>query len=471
MKDVVIVGCGLVGAAAATCIAGAGARVTLIDSGFSTAIGPGRHISQDPRLHFGSEIRSRLTRGLLHQIELTANSVPLARGAEFAIGIGAGGAGLVWSGVTERLDSPTTLARLFLQSCVEPGYDEAEGLLGVTDSVEYVDDALATQLPGVRALRCAIWREGPTAYTPGPADVLAHARGGCLDIRHGRLATSFVHKSGKVARLTAVNVRTKEIENYRADAFVIAADAIRSPSLLVASGLEPEQGFPVGHWFTDHPLATTHVYAETSLGRKVAECLQKPEGTTICRGIALGPGPHGAFRIILSVPSDDVNRPLLAFYWYAVGNPNPANRLLFDRGEIGDFSALRPRIEIAAPMAEAGALDALVKDLGEVASEFGSAQRGWKPRLLPLGSAMHAYGTLRAGLSPDQNAVTDADGRVRGFSNLFVVGSSRLPAPSAVNPAFASIAGALVTAHRIIDSSVLASVPSPKSDVQKGQLG
>jgi choline dehydrogenase-like flavoprotein len=76
---------------------------------------------------------------------------------------------------------------------------------------------------------------------------------------------------------------------------------------------------------------------------------------------------------------------------------------------------------------------------------------------IPITGTAHACGTLIAGHSP-QHSVVGTDGRVHGMDNLYVVDGSVLPRSSRVNPALSIYAWALRVAH-----SLGASRPAPRN--------
>jgi len=69
-------------------------------------------------------------------------------------------------------------------------------------------------------------------------------------------------------------------------------------------------------------------------------------------------------------------------------------------------------------------------------------------RAIPLSGTAHACGTLVAGNDPG-SSVVDAEGRVHGMDNLYVVDGSVLPRSSRVNPALTIYAWALRVASRL----------------------
>lgn len=433
------------GAAIARVLSDAGLRVVVLETGIHATIRSGCHITADDRMTFASEARNRLTRGLLVPMEVVTSAI--GRGAEFAVGAGSGGAGLIWSGICERLDAPTVEGHDFLEACVAHMYRSAEDLLGVMDAIDGSATTALTALPGVRPLRTASVRDGSVLHVPGPRDLLRCGGGTALDLRLGRMATT-VEYSGRRARgIRALNLTTKEEELYVGETVVIAADAVRSPALLVASKIGPEAGFPVGQFLTDHPLAVARVTATTVEGRALANALSpRPEATT-CQGVALAQGPGGCSRFILNVPSQHGSQDTLMFYWYAVGRPDSNNGLSFESRTDQGFGLGGAAVCLNSPMAVEEDIQSQLDDLNEVVNRLGAPLRGWRPRLLPLGASQHLFGTLRT--AANGLGVTDIDGRVRGFDNLFVAGPARLPANCATNPVLASMAAALHTARVI----------------------
>jgi choline dehydrogenase-like flavoprotein len=438
-------------------------RVIVLEAGQAEGRRPGVHLAANPRLGFASGERSRLTRGLLFSIGVAPGRSGFGRGAILSVGTGAGGAGILWSGICERLDTPTPEGRHFVESCAQGAYADAERRFRVVDSIER--ERLAG-LAGMRPIRTATSGGRGPRKVPGPNKLLRSTAG--LDVRRNRLALRLVHRSGRAEAVEAVNSGTGEVERYWGDTVVVAADAIRSPALLVASGLAPEPGFPVGRWLADHPLAVARVAAATPEGRALAHALAPKAGETICSGVILESGARGATRLVVAIPDDDPGARTLMLYWYAVGRPSSANRLLFPGRAGDDFGTNGALLRLDADLAEAEDLRTLMEDLTATTQRLGTPLRGWKPRLLPAGSAHHTFGTLRTTLTRDEPGVTDAQGRVWGFQNLFVCGPARLPAPCATNPALVSVASSLLTVAAISGVQPAPEAPSPKSAVRRG---
>ena len=439
--DVVVIGGGLAGATVAQALAPLGAKILIVDAGPQLSSTFGAHLSADPRLRFGTQARERLTAALLAPVPNGAATSHYGR-PELPVALPAGGAGTLWTGIAERLDVVGTAARSFAAACLDPFYGEAEALLSVRPA-----GAVPTAGHGVfRPAQVACG--GPRGSTTGPADILRACGPGMVQVLPGRLALRLEHRAGRIATVVVQDVQSGAVEAIGAGDVVVCADAIRSPALLAASGLMPEPGFPVGRWLADHPMAVARVEAATDAGRALARDI----GTGAPGGIACAVwsgDPRPFHTVILATQAPGAAAATFHLFWYATAYPRPGNYLELLPNGAEPFASGTIRTMFTEPVADDLALTAMLEDLGATAGRLGRELKGWRPRMLPLGMAMHAFGTLRTGTT---ESVTDEAGRVLGFSNLFVAGASRLPCPSSVNPALAVVALAIGTARAISGS-------------------
>jgi choline dehydrogenase-like flavoprotein len=81
-------------------------------------------------------------------------------------------------------------------------------------------------------------------------------------------------------------------------------------------------------------------------------------------------------------------------------------------------------------------------------------------RAIPLGGTAHACGTLVAGSDPSRSVV-DAEGRVHGLANVYVADGSVLPRSSRVNPALTIYAWGLRVASRLATRGAVRSAAVP----------
>lgn len=438
--DVLIIGAGLAGASIASVLAQSGLQVLLVDGGLQITPAFGRHVGADRRLTFGTVERDRLAGALVTSVANASKSVEQRR-AQISFALPAGGSSILWTGIAERLDIVDVSAARFARTCLEPFYDDAVTILGVRP--------VALGLSGLDARFSPLNVAQSNGQTPGitaPMDLLVSAPPETLRIRPHCLALRLRQEGGRIASVLLHDLASGATESISAAQFVVACDAVRSPALLVASGLVPEAGFPVGRWLADHPLAVARIEATTDFGRALAARLAAAPGPlrgVRCTGVP--PGVHGLIIAGAATPA-----PILHLFWYAVGHPHPGNGLEFGANPLpfGDCGA---RTVFREPVGDPQLLASMIASLEKEVAGLGHALPGWRPRLLPLGAAMHAFGTLRSAL--DGPAVTDATGRVQGLSNLYVAGTARIPCACAVNPVLAMTAMAIGTAHSLIRAS------------------
>jgi choline dehydrogenase-like flavoprotein len=436
--DVLIVGGGLAGATVASVLATSGLQVVIVDGGLQISSEFGRHVGADPRLGFGTSQRERLVAALLDAPPNVSDSNEHRR-AQVSFALPAAGASVLWTGIAEKLDVVDQPAAMFSRRCLEPFYAQAEAVLGVR--------AGTAGFPGFEGMfeSLNVARAGWNGRAvTGPADILARSSEQ-IRILPNRVAVRLRHSAGTVTSILLHDVTTGAEEWISAAEFVIACDVVRSPALLVASGIGSEPGFPVGQWLADHPLAVSRIEVTTDLGRSLAAALAVEHDSPL-RGAKCLDVPAGLHALVLA-PGAERTPPILHLYWYARGHPRPGNGLEFST-DASPFGAFGAHTIFREPVAEPALLASVTSSLEELSVRLGRPLPGWRPRLLPLGSAMHAFGTLRTSFG--EPGVTDADGRVRNFSNLHVAGTARIPCPCAVNPALAVTAMAVGTARAII---------------------
>ncbi|MDX8348122.1 GMC oxidoreductase [Cognatiyoonia sp. IB215446] len=339
----------------------------------------------------------------------------------------------MWTGVLCRLDVCSAIGDVFARTALDPFYDQAEDWLGASVSAAPKGDyhPMAMARP-----------HGPTGPVAGPADIVSRASE-MPEIRSCR-ARRFVHSGGQVTSVEVVDVSTGEIEQLYASQVVVAADPLRSAALLHASGLSAEDGFPVGQYLSDHPLAAARLSDLSPDGYMVYDAIT--DGGLKMGAACLSAAPAGVHALILAPPA--AHGPAnLALYWYMTAEPNVGNRLCFDTTPDEVTGLWGGRVDMANAVASEDDLSVMLKHLKATCDHLGVARGMGTPRLLPLGAASHAFGTLRSGAVGQ--GVTDLCGRVHGMRNLWVAGTARFPAPNARNPMLAAVAMAIGTARAV----------------------
>ena len=236
-------------------------------------------------------------------------------------------------------------------------------------------------------------------------------------------------------------------EEVRADVVVLAADALRTPQLLWASGIRSEA---LGRYLTEHPLLF---------------------GVVAVRDDVLPPrtdsaGPIDPIRAIVAIPFDEERHPYSAQMMFSpvspvplpegsrfrdnpagyVGMgwgirkwPRPEDRLTFSEDE-PDENGL-PGIRIAYELTEREEADfeRARKHQARAAAALGEFVDGM-PKVMPAGSSLHYMGTVRMGATDDGTSVCDPYSRVWGVPGLVLAGNGLIPTANSMNPTLTSVA-------------------------------
>lgn len=271
-----------------------------------------------------------------------------------------------------------------------------------------------------------------------------------------------LHREGdRVAGVEYEDRRTGVREVAAADQVVLAAGALGSPRLLLASGLEEASpaGGRVGRYLTRHCSAIAFgFFADPPEGGdrfhkqvgiqdyyfghpRVAEPVGKLGGMQQVQTPS-----NGVIRSALPDALASLLRPaarrLVGLLVMAEDRPQARNRVELGRGGEGALPPLRVRHGYSDR--DLAARGALIEEAKRVLSEAG-ALFSYVHR---IDTFSHALGTVRMGEDPER-APLDPDCRFRGLRNLWVVDGSALPTAGAVNPSLTIAANALRAGERI----------------------
>lgn len=489
--DTIVIGSGFGAACAAYELAAPGQRVLMLERGTRVARGPQAWLPQssgDLTSHFWPDLAQRPDGSLVGGYSCVGGPSVFfggvamrMRAADFAPPAEiVGGSGAEWPLRYEDL---------------EPSYARAEQLLDVaggtgdpTDpprSSAYPQDAVdlgpvacriarAGRRLGLRpfALPLAINHGGDGTRSScvrcGTCDTFACAIGAKnevasrllgplvrrgVELRDATQVTRLVLDGRAVVAVRTRSLSTGEERTVTADRFVLAAGALGSAHLALASGLDALSPAPaaVGAYLTRH--CSTIVYG--IFARPHEPSFQKQLGFhDLYHGAADAPvsGPLGALQQ-MQTPSvalarhyaTALQRPLLG-----VGVPRLTGLLAMaedqpraeNRVRLGDDRDARgmPRlvVEHRHSRRDLTARGHLVRVARRILRRAGAI--GFYVH--PIDTFSHAAGTLRMGCDP-QTSVVDGDGRFRGIDNLYVADASVLPTSAAVNPSLTIAANAV----------------------------
>ena len=354
-----------------------------------------------------------------------------------------------------------------------PYYDAAERLLrvrrfAIEPDLSRLIDRMRRRDPDWRTVLLPLALSEDILKYPEEArhfDGFASARGLKADAQHALLAhlrqrSNFQLVTGEqVVRLLGaegapqrlIGAATARGHTYRARHVILAAGALHSPRLLqrYLETSDLARQLPcyasVGRHFKRHLL--TVVLAVTPARQ-----------TDVLRKTVLLLNERFPFSSVQPVGFDAeivaklMPRFIPAWFARAFGARSYGFFLQTEEGSSAENRVIAPRIDSAPP-----ALDYDAERTPRALREHRAFVRAFRAGLLgarylgfartiPLAGTAHACGTLIAGDDP-ANSVVDAQGRVHGLENLYVVDGSVLPRVSRVNPSLTIYAWALRVAH------------------------
>lgn len=493
----VVVGSGFGGAFTALPLVQAGARVLLLERGEPVDRGPHNWSAQ------GSFDLTPYARSGLPYRVLSGGLEPVMRSCACV-----GGASVFYGGVSLRLRRSDFEPRPELRGSgaawpfgydeLEPFYARAEELLGVTgeagrdptepgrsapfphpapplsETSRLVAEAGASlglrpfPLPlainrtaaGGRApcqdctacdtYACAVSAKNDVATAVLPGLV---ARG--LELRSRTLATRLLRRGTRLTGVEAVDLGTGAALAFEADQVVLAAGALSSAHLVLASGLrEPSPaGDTVGRYLTRHCAAIVFGLFPRLPDR--ARVFHKQVGFhDLYHGAEGAPeGQLGSIQQVQSPPPGliqarlpvDFDGWLPRFLSHVTGllvlaedQPQAENRVTVDGSEVDRFGLPRLLVALRHSGRDEAARRALLRQARAVLRRAGALATYTHV----VRTFSHAAGTLRAGLDPATSPL-DERLRFRGVDNLTVVDGSFLPTAGGVNPSLTIAAGAL----------------------------
>jgi choline dehydrogenase-like flavoprotein len=288
-----------------------------------------------------------------------------------------------------------------------------------------------------------------------------------LHLRTNAVAARLTTEAGRVTAVDAIDRDSGRVTTYRARTIILAAGAIASPHLLLASGLQRLNpgGHVVGRYLMRH-------YNEIVFGifpqppnpgggfhKQLAihdfyfghGSLRSPRGKL--GGIQqLATPPVGLVRAQLPQFLGAVLAPwvdhLTGLLVIAEDQPQYENRVSIDGAPTDRYGlpGLVVSHRYSARDRAAG------KALGDRARAILRRAGAWAFYRHRIGTLSHAVGTVRMGIDPRTSAL-DADCRFRGVENLYVMDGSIMPTSAGVNPSLTIAANALRAAHRLVARS------------------
>jgi choline dehydrogenase-like flavoprotein len=280
-----------------------------------------------------------------------------------------------------------------------------------------------------------------------------------LEIRTDTVVTRLVAADGRLTSVHAWDKSGNEAATYEARHVVLAAGALGSPHLLLASGLDRvgPAGRAIGRYLTRHCSAMVFGFCNfrpdpSRVFHKQLIVFDYYFGDPRTRRYGscrigsiqqISPPPAALMKAYMArawerVPMGGFVEHLTSALVMAEDEPCEHNALTLDRSETDAFGVPRLCITHAYSRRDRHRRALLVRRAKRILRRVGA----WSFYTHALKTFSHSLGTVRMGVDPARSPL-DADCRFRGLENLLVVDGSALPTAASVNPGLTIAANAL----------------------------
>ena len=307
---------------------------------------------------------------------------------------------------------------------------------------------------------------------PGSALLPGLERRG-LTVLPNAIVVRLLRRGGRVEGAELVDRDSGRVLRFTADRYVLAAGALGSPHLILASGLHtssPARGW-VGRGLMRH--CNGLVYGLFPDGLEGARAFHKQVGIMDLYGGEDGAPPTGTIQSIHAPPpgllkaraplfADRVADPLVdhctGLLSIAEDQPQQQNRIEVSRSRSDRYGVPRATVTHRYTERDLRSRRILTRAARAILTRAGSRFNA----SVRIKTFSHAVGTLRMGRDP-RSSPLDATSRFRGVENLWVTDASFMPRSGAVNPSLTIAANALRAAEHIAGVAVFArvSISSP----------
>lgn len=251
------------------------------------------------------------------------------------------------------------------------------------------------------------------------------------------LAIRVIESRSAVTGVLARSLGDQAEREVRGRTIVIAADALRTPQLLWASGIRPHA---LGRYLNEHATIDGDVWIDArrlGLPGSAAPVRHEREpfvGAYWSPSIGAERPTHGQ---MMERFDEDGHR--LGMSWYTNTDIRPDNRLEFSDRLLDAAGMPLMTAHFAYTDADLERIERLRHVQRAAANALGDFRPGDSDTLAP-GSSLHYTGTVRLGDADDGTSVADPFGRVWGYDNLFVAGNGAVPTALTCNSTLVSMA-------------------------------
>lgn len=380
-----------------------------------------------------------------------------------------GGMSAHWTGACPR---PGGSERIAFLPDLDELLDEADRLLGVTtdafDTAPFtalVRERLASAVDAGRAdgarvqrMPLAVHRREDGRLVWSGSDVVlgdVTRANPNFELCDDSLVTRVIVEDGRAGGVAVRDLRTGEEHDVRARFVVVAADALRTPQVLWASGIRPAA---LGRTLNDQAQV---VYAARlrDVERPAHDRVVASGALAEQSGVSWVPFTddvpfHGQIMQLDASPvplADDdpvVPGSIVGLGLFCAKDLQWDDRVAFSDDARDSYGMPAMRIHYTLTERDHAVLDRARAEIVRLAAAVGEPI-GDHPFTMPPGASLHYQGTTRMGEENDGQSVCGPDSEVWGVSGLYVAGNGVIPTSTACNPTLTSVALAVRGARSI----------------------
>lgn len=265
------------------------------------------------------------------------------------------------------------------------------------------------------------------------------------------LVTRVLTDGGAAAGVAVRDLRTGQDAQISARYVVVAADSLRTPQLLHASGIRPPA---LGRYLNDQPQIVHAVrlrdVAETSTTSTRSTTITAQSGVSWVPFTDDQPY-HGQVMQLDASPvpieGDTVPGSVVGLGWFCAKDLQESDRVAFSETETDDYGM--PNFEIHYTLTERDHANLDRARASIVAAGDALGESLGTPLTFPPGASLHYQGSVRMGEADDGTSVCDANSQVWDVDRLHVAGNGVIPTPTACNPTLTGVALAVRGARAI----------------------
>jgi pyranose oxidase len=279
-----------------------------------------------------------------------------------------------------------------------------------------------------------------------------------FELRSNTICRELLNENNKVNGAVIENFSSGKKETVKAKIVIVAADPIRTPQLLWASGIRPKA---LGHYLNEHPFIFTFVELDKELVKNTAETPHIRKSPDPLTGVFWVPfdAPNHSFhgQIMhmdlspMKTTVSDESKHIVGLGWGCLKESNFDDQIVFSENEKDYFGMPKMTFKYKYTEKDLASIESAKQFQAKVVASFGKEIKEGNQTLMPAGTSLHYEGTTRMGIENDGESVCDTYSKVWDFENLYVGGNGVIPVSTTSNPTLTSVALAVRSAEKIVE--------------------